>query len=247
MLLQLTLVSSSVVTSAYMTSHQTHKLYIQITNNKTTRPLARVVRQVQQQVCMHVCSRCLLHCPYAPARGIQPSDLVSGTCNSKQMDRAGRRKRRIVEVDGHAQARSRLATRWFLTCQARAHYCGERGAMRMSRGHAVCDKRGPPDALLQLPSTCFGRPSAHAASAHNSSHGGQHGHACEYLRDFAQSSLTSMRRSEKSSATTMRAHLFQSLRCIRDEDGARRRFSVRLSTYVAHQGTLAPQTAVRGA
>ena len=154
MLLLLTLVSSYVVTSAYMTSHQTHKLY---SNHKTTRPLARVVTHVQQQLCMLLCSRCLLHCPHAPGRGIQPSDLVSGTCNTKRQGGAGRRKRRIVEVDGHAQARSRRTLRCFLTCQASAHRCGERGTMRMSRGHAAYDERNPPEDLLQLPSTRFGR------------------------------------------------------------------------------------------
>ena len=134
MLLLLTLVSSYVVTSAYMTSHQTHKLY---SNHKTTRPLARVVTQVQQQMCMLLCSRCMLHCPHASDRGTRPSDLVSGTCNTKRLVRAGRRKRRIVEVDGHAQARSRRRPRCFLTCQSSAHRGDERGDMRMSLGRAV--------------------------------------------------------------------------------------------------------------
>ena len=154
MLLLLTLVSSSVVTSAYMTSHQTHKLY---SNHKTTRPLARVVTQVQQQMCMLLCSRCMLHCPHASDRGTRPSDLVSGTCNTKRLVRAGRRKRRIVEVDGHAQARSRRRLRCFLTCQASAHRCGERGDMRMSMRCAVYDDRNSPDVFLQLPSARFGR------------------------------------------------------------------------------------------
>jgi hypothetical protein len=116
-----------------------------------------VVTQVQQQVCMHVCSRCMLHCPHAFDRGTRPSDLVSGTCNTKRLGRAGRRKRRIVEVDGHAQARSRRRPRCFLTCQASAHRCGERGDMRMSMGRAVYDDRISPDDLLQLPSGRVGR------------------------------------------------------------------------------------------
>ena len=66
-------------------------------------------------------------------------------------------KRRIVEVDGHAQARSRRTLRCFLTCQASAHRCGERGDMRMSRGHAAYDERISPEDLLQLPSGRFGR------------------------------------------------------------------------------------------
>ena len=171
MLLLLTLVSSSVVTSAYMTSHQTHKLY---SNHKTTRPLARVVTQVQQQVCMHVCSRCMLHCPHASARETQPSDWVCGTCNTKRHGRAGRRQRRIVQVDGHAQARSGRTTRRFLTCHASAHRCGERGDMRRLIGRAVYHDRNPPEDLLQLPSDRFGRLSAPSASAQNSIHDGQH-------------------------------------------------------------------------
>ena len=63
----------------------------------------------------------------------------------------------LGRVDGHAQARSGRTTRCFLTCQASAHRCCERGDVRMSRGHAVYDKRNPPDVLLQLPSDRFGR------------------------------------------------------------------------------------------
>ena len=108
--------------------------------------------------CKHAhSSTSMLHCPHASARETQPSDWVSGTCNTKRQGRAGRRQRRIVRVDGHAQARSGRTTRCFLTCQASAHRCCERGDVRMSRGHAVYDKRNPPDVLLQLPSDRFGR------------------------------------------------------------------------------------------
>lgn len=108
--------------------------------------------------CKHAhSSTSMLHCPHASERETQASDCVSDTCNIKQLGRAGRRKRRNVRVDGHAQARSGRTTRCFLTCQASVHRCGERGVMRMSRGHAVYDKRNPPDVLLQLPSDRFGR------------------------------------------------------------------------------------------
>ena len=66
-------------------------------------------------------------------------------------------RRRIVEVDGHAQARSWRRPRSFLTCQASAHRSGERGDLRMSMGRAVYDDRNSPDDLLQLPSARFGR------------------------------------------------------------------------------------------
>jgi len=103
--------------------------------------------------CKHAhSSTSMLHCPHASARETLPSDWVSGTCNTKRQGRAGRRQHRIVRVDGHAQARSGRTTRCFLTCQASAHRCCERGDVRMSRGHAVYDKRGPPADLLQLPS-----------------------------------------------------------------------------------------------
>ena len=108
--------------------------------------------------CKHAhSSTSMLHCPHASARETQASDWVSDTCNIKRHGRAGRRKRRIVRVDGHAQARSGRTTRCLLTCQARAHRCGERGAMRMSRGHGIYDKRNSPDVLLQLPLDRFGR------------------------------------------------------------------------------------------
>lgn len=78
--------------------------------------------------CKHAhSSTSMLHCPHASARETQPSDWVCGTCNTKRHGRAGRRQHRIVRVDGHAQARSGRTTRCFLTCQASAHRCGERG------------------------------------------------------------------------------------------------------------------------
>ena len=86
--------------------------------------------------------------------GEGPSPQTGSVVHAPPSDRAAPigAKRRIVEVDGHAQARSRRTLRCFLTCQASAHRCGERGGMRVSRGHAVYDKRGPPEDLLQLPS-----------------------------------------------------------------------------------------------
>ena len=51
--------------------------------------------------------------------------------------------------------------RCFLTFLASAHHCGERGDVRMSRGHAVYDKRNPPEDLLQLPSLLSNHVSGH--------------------------------------------------------------------------------------
>ena len=103
--------------------------------------------------CKHAhSSTSMLHCPHASARETQPSDWVCGTCNTKRHGRAGRRQHRIVRVDGHAQARSGRTTRCFLTCQASAHHCGERGDVRRLIGRAVYNERNPPEDLLQLPS-----------------------------------------------------------------------------------------------
>ena len=103
--------------------------------------------------CKHAhSSTSMLHCPHASERETQPSDWVCGTCNTKRHGRAGRCQRQIVQVDGHAQARSGRTTRCFLTCQASAHRCGERGDMRRLIGRAVYNERNPPADMLQLPS-----------------------------------------------------------------------------------------------
>ena len=71
--------------------------------------------------CKHAhSSTSMLHCPHASERETQPSDWVCGTCNTKRHGCAGRRQHRIVQVDGHAQARSGRMIQCFLTCHRRA-------------------------------------------------------------------------------------------------------------------------------
>ena len=125
--------------------------------------------------CKHAhSSTSMPHCPHASARETQPSDWVSDTCNIKRLDRAGRRKRRIVEVDGHAQARSQRTPRCFLTYQASAHRCGEHGDTCGCQG----GMRSTTSATHLMfcsnccPSDHFGRLSPNLASKQNSVQGG---------------------------------------------------------------------------
>ena len=94
----------------------------------------------------------MLHCSHAWLNGSPSPGGAREAYRHRALHARQQRRLRIVEVDGHAQARSGRTIQCFLTCQASAHRCGERGGMRVSRGHAVYDKRGPPEDLLQLPS-----------------------------------------------------------------------------------------------
>jgi hypothetical protein len=114
----------------------------------------------------------MLHCSHAWLNGSPSPGGAREACRHRALHARQQRRLRIVEVDGHAQARSGRTIQCFLTCQASAHRCGERGDMRMSRGHAAYDERNPPEDLLQLPSTRFGRLSWNLHRHRGSSHGG---------------------------------------------------------------------------